>query len=93
VRASSYEKIGNELLSELTKSNSDIFTYDSGLDGRWTYQSIEAKLNEIQSKVSGRIPANIWVCGPPEMNQTFDQVFKKMLKLGKIDNTTQVRIL
>ena len=65
-----------------------MFTYDTGLDGRWTLETIEEKLNEITEKTKGRIPLNIWVCGPPAMNQTFDQVFARLQELGKIDSTT-----
>ena len=70
VRAKPTEKIGDELLSALSKANSDMFTYDKDFEGseRWTRESIEKKLNEITSKIKGRIPVNIWICGPPAMN-------------------------
>ena len=68
VRANSYEKIGDDLLQAVATANPEMFTYDTGLDGRWTRETIEDKLQEISEKTQGRIPINIWVCGPPVMN-------------------------
>jgi hypothetical protein len=71
---------------------------DSRVEGehsnsRWTTESIEAKLEEIASETGGKTPTNIWVCGTPSMNQTFEMAFADLQRRGKISNLTNIQIL
>ena len=34
--------------------------------------------------MGGRMPVNVWVCGTPSMNQTFEEAFEKLYEEGKI---------
>jgi len=62
-------------------------------NSRWTTESIEAKLDEITRETGGKIPVNIWVCGTPSMNLTFDKAFAELQARGKISNVTSVQVL
>lgn len=43
--------------------------------------------------MGGRAPINVWVCGTPSMNQTFEIAFKKLHKEGKVAEMTNLRVI
>lgn len=39
-------------------------------------ETIAEKLAEIESQSDGRKLSNVWVCGTPSMNETFEKAFE-----------------
>ena len=66
-------------MKALNQANPTQFDYEMTDDSssndrsRWTEWTIEHKLQDC-----GGTPANIYVCGPPKMNQTFEMAFNKL---------------
>ncbi|CDW73578.1 cytochrome b5-like heme steroid binding domain containing protein [Stylonychia lemnae] len=52
---------------------------------RWNYQFLKESLQNIQNKCQNQIN-QIWVSGPPRMNQQIDQDFEKLCHLFNISN-------
>ena len=87
----------------MSEANPSLFRYDvvrkaALADGevsnsRWTTESIEAKLDEITRETGGKIPVNIWVCGTPSMNETFEKAFTELKARGKISTITSAQVI
>ena len=84
------EAIGDKLMSALTKANESQFMYQRG---QWTASQIEEKIASISQKAGGAEVSNIYVCGPPKMNQEFEERLRDLQASGKISNVTQLHIL
>ena len=73
------EKLGHKLMSGLAQANSSQFQYELG---EWTAQHVREKVDQVSQQAGGATVSNIYVCGPPNMNQEFETVLKELQASG-----------